>query len=207
MSLTNLRELHSLKDQKDALRLGIRAALRSLSPSNRTAASKQACVLLEKQSLWRDARSILFYAPMADELDVWPLLVDSIAAGKTVLLPRFEPEQGHYVACHIKDAARDVRVGKFGVREPVATCEKILLNRLDLILVPGVAFDMEGRRLGRGKGFYDRLLSALHGPACGVAFDQQIVSHVPVAPHDIRVSCILTPTRWQSETGPRAVLK
>jgi 5-formyltetrahydrofolate cyclo-ligase len=89
--------------------------------------------------------------------------------------------------------------GKFGVREPVASCEKIVLKHLDLILVPGLAFGLDGHRLGRGKGFYDRLLAVLHGPACGVAFDEQIVSVLPVEPHDLRLNCILTPTRWQSD--------
>jgi 5-formyltetrahydrofolate cyclo-ligase len=70
------------------------------------------------------------------------------------------------------------------------------LNRLDLVLVPGVAFDARGGRLGRGKGFYDRLLSAVNGTKCGVAFDEQIVDAVPVGPLDVLVNCILTPTRW-----------
>jgi 5-formyltetrahydrofolate cyclo-ligase len=63
-------------------------------------------------------------------------------------------------------------------------------------LVPGVAFDLHGRRLGRGKGFYDRLLADVRGKTCGVAFDEQIVREVPVEPHDSDVNCILTPTRW-----------
>ena len=61
---------------------------------------------------------------------------------------------------------------------------------------PGVAFDLQGRRLGRGKGFYDRLLADLRGTICGVAFDEQIVSELPVGPTDISVNCILTPTRF-----------
>ena len=66
----------------------------------------------------------------------------------------------------------------------------------DLILVPGVAFDLHGRRLGRGKGFYDQLLAAVRGTTCGVAFEQQMVREVPVEPHDIHLNSILTPTRW-----------
>jgi 5-formyltetrahydrofolate cyclo-ligase len=70
------------------------------------------------------------------------------------------------------------------------------MNRLDLILVPGLAFDLNGRRLGKGKGYYDRLLAGVSGIKCGVAFDEQVVSEVPAGPHDVRVNCILTPTRW-----------
>ena len=65
-----------------------------------------------------------------------------------------------------------------------------------MILVPGVAFDLHGRRLGRGKGFYDQLLAGVRGTTCGVAFDVQVVRELPQEPHDARVNCILTPTRW-----------
>ena len=197
----------ALNHQKASLRAQVRAELKKMSPVERASASLQACARLEQQTLWRAAQSILFYAPLAGELDIWSLLVDALAAGKTILLPRFIPEQNLYVACRIKDAARDLQTGQFGVREPLASCERNLLNHLDLILVPGIAFDLSGHRLGRGKGFYDRLLAVLSGPTCGVAFDQQIVSHIPVEAHDLRLNCILTPTRWECETSPRSVLK
>jgi len=192
---------------KAALRSLIRAELKKLTEAERAAASLQACARLEEQDLWRKAKSLLFYAPLPGEPDLWRLLEDSLAAGKTVALPRFLPEQNAYVACQIKSAATDLVVGQFGIREPHEACATVPLNRLDLVLVPGVAFDLDGRRLGRGKGFYDRLLAAFDGPACGVGFDQQIVHRVPSEPHDVRLSCILTPTRWHLVTGPRAVLK
>jgi 5-formyltetrahydrofolate cyclo-ligase len=191
--------LSETQQAKATVRAQVRAELKKISASEKLALSEQACKRLEQQTLWRDAQSILFYAPLAEELDVWPLMVDALAGGKTVLLPRYETEHGHYVACHIRDIAQDLLPGKFGVREPVVSCEKILLNRLDLMLVPGLAFDVNGHRLGRGKGFYDRLLAVLHGPACGVAFDQQIVDALPVEPHDLRLNCILTPTRWHCD--------
>jgi 5-formyltetrahydrofolate cyclo-ligase len=194
-------------DQKAALRTQICAVLKQMSPAGRETASRKACALLESQPLWHEAQSVLFYAPMPEELDVWPLLERALAVGKTVLLPRFLPEQNEYAACHIRDPVKDLRTGKFGIREPRDSCERILLKRLDLLLVPGIAFDLEGHRLGRGRGFYDRLLAVLQGPACGVAFDQQIVAVIPREPHDMRLNCILTPTRWQCGTGLRAVLK
>ncbi len=112
-----------------------------------------------------------------------------------------------YAACQIRDFTQDLQTGRFGIREPRDTCAKIPLNRLDLILVPGLAFDLDGRRLGRGKGYYDRLLAPYRGQACGVAFDQQIVPEVPAGSLDVRLSYILTPARWQAPAGPRAVLK
>jgi len=74
------------------------------------------------------------------------------------------------------------------------------LGRLDLILVPGVAFDLRGRRLGRGRGFYDRLLLETGGVKCGIAFDEQIAGEVPTGKYDLQMNFILTPTRCV-ETG------
>jgi 5-formyltetrahydrofolate cyclo-ligase len=81
-------------------------------------------------------------------------------------------------------------------RSALAVRASAPLNRLDFILVPGVAFDLHGRRLGRGRGFYDQLLANVRGRTCGVAFDEQIVRDVPIEPHDVSLNCILTPTRW-----------
>ena len=71
------------------------------------------------------------------------------------------------------------------------------MSRKDLVFVPGIAFDLVGRRLGRGKGFYDRLLAGVRGHKCGVAFDTQLVAEMPEEPHDMRVDSIITPSRWR----------
>jgi 5-formyltetrahydrofolate cyclo-ligase len=70
-----------------------------------------------------------------------------------------------------------------------------------LILVPGVAFDLQGNRLGRGKGFYDRLLAEIRGVKCGVAFEEQIVDEIPVGSHDAAMDFIVTPSRVITITG------
>jgi 5-formyltetrahydrofolate cyclo-ligase len=181
---------------KIELRQKIHRALKTISAQQRVVASQQACSLLEQQSVWKSARTIAFYAPLPEELDIWPLLRDSLSTGKTVALPRFDSVTQRYVACQIQHLTNDISAGQFGIREPGAHCVAVPLNRLDLVLVPGVAFDLRGRRLGRGKGFYDQLLADVRGTKCGVAFDEQIVAEIPVEPHDIHLDCILTPTRW-----------
>jgi len=181
---------------KTTLRQVIRDRLRQISDARRAQASAQARARLEQQPIWKSARSILFFAPLLQELDIWPLLVDSLAAGRTVALPRFDAAMGRYEACEVRDLPNDLKPGQFGIQEPVDHCVVLAANRLDLVLVPGVAFDLRGRRLGRGKGFYDQLLTLVRGTTCGVAFDEQIVEAVPVEPHDVHLNCILTPTRW-----------
>jgi len=187
---------HDTPQEKAALRKRIQAELKAMTPEERAAAALHACTLLEKQAVWRDAKAILFFAPLPCEPDLWRLVEDSLTAGKAVALPRFHREHGTYVAALIENTHAHINLGEFGVREPHADCATVELNRLDLMLVPGVAFDLDGHRLGRGKGFYDRLLEKFGGVACGVAFDQQIVARVPREKHDARLNCILTPTRW-----------
>ena len=186
----------NIPNSKAALRQMICTAVKNLSPEKRASDSTRACSLFARQEKWKNARSILLFAPLPDELDIWALVSDSLAAGKAGALPRFDFATRRYIACQINNLLTDIKPGKFGIREPAAHCAVIPLNRLDLILVPGVAFDLHGRRLGRGKGFYDQLLAGVRGTTCGVGFDEQIVAEIPIEPHDIHLNCILTPTRW-----------
>jgi 5-formyltetrahydrofolate cyclo-ligase len=185
-----------LANLKSILREQIRAWVKGFSPAARASASAEICARLQTQDVWRAAKSVLLFAPLPDEPDVWPLLAEALAANKIVALPSFVPGTNIYTARRIIDPARDLVIGKFGIREGADASPEIELNQLDLVLVPGVAFDSHGRRLGRGRGFYDRLLAGVRGTKCGVAFEEQIVNAVPVEPLDIPLNCILTPTRW-----------
>jgi 5-formyltetrahydrofolate cyclo-ligase len=151
---------------------------------------------LQENEVWRKAGSVLFFAPFADEPHLDSLLAVALNARKLVALPRFDSGKKNYVACQIQNLTEDLVSGQFGIREPNNSCPVLSLNRLDLILVPGIAFDLHGRRLGRGKGYYDQLLADVRGTTCGMAFDEQIVADIPMEPHDIPLNCILTPTRW-----------
>src|ERR1041385_6300242 len=121
-------------ESKNALRKEIRARLKAVSPEQRAAASGRACALLEQQAVWKKAGLIFFYAPLPEELDIWPLLGDSLAAGKTVALPRFDSATPRYVACQIQDISKDLNHGQFGIREAAGHCIAVPPNRLDLVL-------------------------------------------------------------------------
>jgi len=194
----------SIQEAKRALRRQIRDRLAVLPEMRRNVASAQARSLLVQQPVWKLASRVLMFAPASLELDIWPLVENALSAAKTVALPRFIRTANRYTACEIKDPLTDLQLGRFGIREPAEHCADLTISRLDLLLVPGVAFDLHGRRLGRGKGFYDQLLAVASGTTCGVAFDEQIVKEIPVEPHDIFVDCILTPTRWL-ERPPRGL--
>lgn len=191
----------ALNAQKAALRKQIRAVLLHLSPATRAAISAQICARLQEQEFWQKAASVLFFAPLPGEPELWPLLEASMAAGKTVALPRFDAAEQSYVACRVQNLRSEIVNGHFGAREPHPGCVEIPLGRLDLVLVPGVAFDLNGNRLGRGKGFYDRLLPETRKCKCGVAFDEQMVAEVPTGALDVPMDFILTPTRCVETAG------
>lgn len=190
-----------IQEQKRELRTRVLAAVNEISPEARERGSAQVCAQLQEQELWMAAKSALLFAPMPGELDIWPLVTEALARGCEVLLPRFSAGSRDYEACHITNAQADVRVGYFGIREPSADCARTKLSAVDLILVPGVAFDRQGHRLGRGKGYYDRLLKTVRGLKCGVGFDEQLVEEIPVEAHDVRLDFVVTPSRWMGRRG------
>jgi 5-formyltetrahydrofolate cyclo-ligase len=187
-----------MRGTKAALRQQVAEALARMPEQLRAIASAQARALLARQPLWIEAKSVLFYAPTPGELDVWPLLEEVLERGNLAALPRFSPASKCYVARQVQDLPQEVAPGRFGIREPAERCGAVSLAQIDLVLVPGVAFDHRGNRLGRGKGYYDQLLSGFRGITCGVGFDEQIVETVPVEEHDFRLNYVLTPTRWIS---------
>ena len=101
-----------------------------------------------------------------------------------------------YEAAVVREVARDLIAGRFGLLEPAPDCPNLPLKQLDLLLVPGIGFDALGRRLGRGKGYYDQLLSHTPAKKCGIAFDWQVVDELPTEPHDAPMNHLATPTRW-----------
>lgn len=180
-------------DSKPLLRQQIRATLEKISLAVRIVESMDLCARLEPQL--RSAHAILFYAPLADELDIWPLLEKLLKTSAVCALPAFDEATQSYSARRVRNLETDIFTGKFGVSEPLPECEKMALDRFDLVLVPGMAFDVQGNRLGRGRGFYDRILAGASGVKCGVAYDFQLLESIPTEPHDARVNFIFTPSR------------
>lgn len=182
----------SISNSKSDLRVQMRERLKNISLAVRTVESMELCARLEPQL--RNAHTILFYAPLLDELDVWPLM-EKWLKSKICALPAFDAATQTYLARRVKNLETDIAEGKFGVSEPLPDCEKIPLDKFDLILAPGVAFDLDGNRLGRGRGFYDRILSAASGIKCCVGYDFQLLEKIPTEPHDAKVNFIFTPER------------
>jgi 5-formyltetrahydrofolate cyclo-ligase len=181
---------------KSELRVAIRRAMEKKSEEMRETDSARLCAKLKEQPFFQSAGSILFFAALPEEEpDLWPLLNETLAANKMVALPCFDADNQSYHPRQVKDIHVEILSGQFGIREPAPTCVVLPLDDLDLVLVPGVAFDLNGHRLGRGKGFYDRMLENFKGKKVGIAFDEQIVDAVPVEKNDVKMDFVLTPTR------------
>lgn len=186
--------------RKREIRREVRERITSISEEARREYSAAAVRMLAERLEWKAAQRVLGYLALKDELDLSQALKLALAAGKSVALPRFIPEEGRYCAAMLPAAESfaSLSFGRFGILEPEVTAPVLPLNQLDFILVPGVAFDPGGGRLGRGKGFYDRLLAETNNSCikCGVALEAQIVAGIPAEAHDIAMNFILTPSQW-----------
>src|SRR5262245_2935926 len=107
-----------IRSEKTELRKRIRARLAQMPDSLRAEASNRANQLLTRQPCWKEAQSVLLYAPLPEEPDIWPLVTHALEQGKTVLLPRYISEHNGYVVCPVVDPSRDLQIGQFGIREP-----------------------------------------------------------------------------------------
>ena len=191
---------------KSELRQLARTRLSQITPEQRRTLSAAVIARLLARPEFHRAQRILGYLPLKDELDLSPALESALRSGKTVALPRYIPDQNTYCAAiltaplttHHSPLTTNLAPGAFGIPEPSVSAAIMPLNQLDFVLVPGVAFDASGRRLGRGKGFYDRLLANVNSAdciKCGIAADEQIVTGIPAEPHDVPMNLIITPTR------------
>lgn len=187
----------ALREAKLAMRRQILAARDALAPAARDAASAAIAARVAALAEFAAARSVLLTLPFRSEWDTLPLVRAALAAGKTVSVPRVD-KGARMLAVHaIADPQADVVASDQGIPEPRASCPRVRYDAIDFVLVPGVAFDATGRRLGYGGGYYDRLLPLLDAEAARIAgaFELQIVDHVPSAPHDRPVDAIVTESR------------
>lgn len=139
---------------------------------------------------YASARAVALHAALPDEVPLDAVAEAAVAGGRVLALPRMQGER----LCFARVERWDTLVrGRFGIPEPAATAPEVRLARGDLVLLPGVAFDARGGRLGRGGGHYDRALAALREAPhlVGVGFAFQLVARVPMAAHDRRVDAFV----------------
>lgn len=187
-----------IRQQKEALRDRLQARLRQLSPATAADARERVRERLLTQPHVMAARHVAVYSPLDGEIDLLNVVAAIRARGASVYYPRYNGAQQQYEMVAISDEQTQLRRGPFGILEPepeLLTIDVDVWRRELLWFVPGIAFDLHGRRLGRGFGFYDRLLRGTSGVKLGVAHDWQIVPEVPAGEMDVRMDSLVTEAR------------
>ena len=184
----------ALREAKVALRRQALAARDLLPVGLREQAAMEIVARLRTLPSFQAARTVLLTLAFRSEWDTLPLVRAALGAGQTVVVPRVNVPARMLELHAIADPIRDVASGLNGIPEPLAHCPIVAPAAIDWVLVPGVAFDRTGRRLGYGGGYYDRLLPSVRrdAPRIAGAFSIQIVERVPAGPHDTSVDAIIT---------------
>ena len=187
----------ALREAKRALRERILAARDALEGRTRSEESASIAQRIAELPSFRSAACVVLTLPFRSEWDTHPLLHDALARGAAVALPRVNDVSRMIELHRVRDALADVAAGYRGIPEPLASLPRVPPADVEWILVPGVAFDVHGRRLGYGGGYYDRLLPLLPPSASKIAgaFELQLVENIPAAPHDLTVNAVATPAR------------
>jgi 5-formyltetrahydrofolate cyclo-ligase len=158
--------------------------------------SKQIKKRLYKTKEFQQASTILFYVSYDNEVYTHDVIKESLSSGKNVVVPITDKEKHCLILSKLK-AWEDLECSTYSILEPKKNCvNKVSLDEIDLILVPGVVFDESGNRIGHGVGYYDGLLKNSKN-AChiGLAFEVQIVDSIPAEEHDVKVDKIVTEER------------
>jgi 5-formyltetrahydrofolate cyclo-ligase len=178
-----------IAEQKRQLRRSCRQIRTALGEEARQQASLSISGGIESWPVFQRSSIILAYMPISGEVDLTTLLERQ--PHKRWLLPRVIPEDNHRMVIHPYEPHRLIR-HPFGMDEPAPDSPTIPSNEVQLALVPGLAFDRLGRRLGYGGGYFDRFLHDLTGVSLGVIYQALLLDHLPFGEHDVSVQWLVT---------------
>jgi len=183
--------------QKQKLRNAVNALVDSMSDDDRKEESVQVCHNLLRE-IPEDAKVCAFY-PLSNEPNIRPFIGEMLERGNEVYLPRFDDKS---IKFYKIDRLQDLEESELGIPEPSADLQALDRTHVDLVLVPGRAFDENGNRLGRGAGGYDKWIEEQRvtdtvTEFVAVAYNCQMVPEVPVEPHDQQMDTIISPEKVQ----------
>ncbi len=180
-------------ESKKSLRKRILTLLKNQSEEERLIKSRVILGFLINSPEFQKASVILFYASFNGEVETFEMMKQAKNLGKTIGLPTVIEETKEIIPVEVNHLEH-LQAGPYGIKEPPKGSLEIPLEKIDLAIIPGVAFDKGNNRLGRGAGYYDRFLKKFspHFPAIGIAFDFQLVDNVPfVEGQDLPVSRVI----------------
>ncbi|HUD18962.1 MAG TPA: 5-formyltetrahydrofolate cyclo-ligase [Patescibacteria group bacterium] len=175
---------------KDSIRKGITLANRRFTPHERKRADDLITKRLIHIPLIINANVVCSYVSLPDEVDTKKIITALLLQKKTVVVPKVISKS--VMSLYKITTLDDLAPGVFHILEPRNTGTIVPISTIDLFIVPGIAFDRQGNRLGRGRGYYDRLLRDIAVPKIGLAYDFQVIAEVPHSSYDVRVTAIVT---------------
>jgi len=158
---------------------------------------KRKSVMIQQKLLelpeFQKAQTVMLFLNFREEVETTALAEATIASEKKLVLPRCAPH-GILLPIVVRDLTQDIELGAYGIREPKVTLEVVQPSEIDLIIVPGSGFDLQGNRLGYGGGYYDRFFILLNPltPRVALGFECQVIEHVPTDKHDARMTMLIT---------------
>lgn len=175
---------------KNDLRKELR--LKRLNIDNKQSADSLICNNIIHNDLYIKAEGILFYCANNEEINVDSCIENALALGKKVALPTCTDSNGNMNFYYI-NSLDDVKPGFFGIREPAVDDSRLVSDfKNHICIVPGIAFDKKGYRLGYGKGYYDRFLNSNEVYTIGICYSDLLIDKLPADKYDIAVNCIIT---------------
>jgi len=179
---------------KEKLRKEIKEKRRKLIKEDNRKRSKEIKERLFQLKEFKDAQTILFYISYNGEVFTHDMVLESFY-NKNIIVPVSNKEDCSLILSHLK-SWEELSIGSYGILEPrIEKIRKTDIKDIDLIIVPGVAFDRSGNRLGHGKGYYDRLMKKTKATKVGLCFEFQLLDEIPTESHDKSVDILLTEKR------------
>ena len=203
----------SSPERKAEVRRAVLGSIMAMTPEVRSTKSQLIVKRLLDLEAFKRASVVMAYVAMEMEVDPWGLIREAWALGKRVAMPRIHPPMGEpqvgqangrtlrvfELRQELVDDPQDhsgLRPDVMGILEPKASAPEVPVGEVDLVLVPCVAYDRQGNRLGKGGGFYDRFLAQddYRATSCGLAFSEQLFASLPRCPHDRPVDVVIAET-------------
>jgi len=183
-------------EAKKAIRAALGDRLRGFDEEQIHRKSVEACRRLVETEEFDCAGVLMLFLPLAHEVDASAIALKAWQQDKLVTVPLVRADQRRMIPLEIRSLTEAMETDRLGVRTP-SVGRPIPVDLIDLVIVPGVAFDALGRRLGRGGGYYDRFMSQgdYRARSCGLAFDEQRLDEVPTGEHDVAVDMLVTDER------------
>ncbi len=190
--------MEDVKAKKSEIRQSTLARRDALSKKQHADKSRAIMHGLFEFANFLESRIVLFYVSHKSEVDTVPMIHRALALEKIIVLPLIHVQKRKIVPFKVDNLDRDTGPGYQGIREPIRQrCKQVPVKHINLAIIPGIAFDERGGRIGYGTGFYDRLIPQLDITTrkVALAFECQIVPQIPMEPHDRYTDIIITEKR------------